>query len=94
MAGLLQNQQAAMPAEATDAALDDPALESAINYMGQKLYSEDLAEEIAATFGQSNTVQPRNLAMAALKLAEFSDVQTEGDVKEEKLIDSWNDGLE
>lgn len=92
MVGLLQNQQAAMPAEATemppeaaDAALDDPALESAINYMGQKLYSEDLAEEIAATFGQSSTIQPRNMALAAMKLAEFSDVQTEGDIKEENL---------
>ena len=92
MAGLLQNQQAAMPGRATetsegasDASLDDPALESAMNYMGKKLYSEDLAESIASALGQSDSVQPRNMAMAAMRLAELSDAETDGDIKEENI---------
>jgi hypothetical protein len=90
MAGLLKNQaepmpeQQSMPAD-SGASLDDPALEQAINYMGKKLYSEDLAEEIAGMFSQSEVAQPKLLAMAAMKIAESSDVETDGDIKEENL---------
>jgi len=85
MVGLLKNQQAEMPADDSSPSLDDPALESAINYMGKKLYTEDLAEDIASTFSQSDRAQPRLMAMAALKLAEASDAETDGDIKEENL---------
>lgn len=85
MAGLLQNQAAPMQAEDGALALDDPALESAINYMGKKLYSEDLSEEIARVISGSNRAQPKLMAMAALKLAAASDAETDGDIKEENL---------
>tara|TARA_B100001057_G_C22684585_1_gene885141 strand:- start:206 stop:748 length:543 start_codon:yes stop_codon:yes gene_type:complete len=81
MAGLLQTAQE----DAETAALDDPALEQAITNIGQRLYNEDLAEQIADTVGKSETNLPRNLATIAYKLAESSDVDADGDIKEENL---------
>ena len=79
---LLRN---AMPQEAEDASLDDPALRSAIDYLGSRLYEGDIAMDIAETLGQSPKAIPMLLAKTAYTLAENSDVETENEIKEENL---------
>ena len=81
MAGLLQTAQQ----QAETAALDDPALEQAIANIGQRLYKEELGQQIADTVGKAENNVPRNMATIAYKLAESSDVDTDGEIKEENL---------
>ena len=87
MAGLLQNQAQDMGGDApsTGSQFDDPALEQAIEYLGQRLYAEDISIEIAKVVEKSPAPQPRMLAEIAYRLAESSDVETDGDIKEENL---------
>lgn len=87
MAGLLQDQAQDMGGDAsgTGSQFDDPALEQAIEYLGQRLYAEDISIEIAKVVEKSPTPQPKMLAEIAYRLAESSDVETDGDIKEENL---------
>ena len=71
--------------QAEEAALDDPALESAIMALGSRLYKDDIATQIADNVGKSQTAVPRIMATIAYKLAESSDVGTDGEIKEENL---------
>ena len=81
MDGLLKEAEA----NAETASLDDPALESAINFLGSKLYTEDLSLQIAEQLDKSSVSMPKILATIAYKLAERSDTETDGDIKEENL---------
>ena len=80
MAGLLETQT-----QAEEASLDDPALEKAIEYIGQRLYSEDLSLSIGEQVDKSERSDPASLALIAYKLAEAADANADGDVKEENL---------
>ena len=71
--------------QAEEAALDDPALEAAIMALGGRLYKDDIATQIADNVGKSKTAVPRIMATIAYKLAESSDVDTDGEIKEENL---------
>ena len=81
MAGLLQGAKQ----NAENASLDDPALESAIMAMGSRLYEEGLGDSISEQVAKSLTSVPRIMATIAYKLAESSDVDTDGEIKEENL---------
>ena len=90
MAGLMQG--AAQPAQqpksqsgASSIDPDDPALDQAIQYLGGRLYEEDIASQIANVTEKSRESQPQLLALIAYRLAESSDVETDGDIKEENL---------
>ena len=90
MAGLMQEvgQTAQKPnpkESATSIDADDPALDQAIQYLGGRLYEEDIASQIANVTEKSPESQPQLLALIAYRLAESSDVETDGDIKEENL---------
>jgi hypothetical protein len=87
MAGLLETQGQSTGPNGSGAGsqFDDPALEQAIEYLGQRLYAEDIAIEIAKVVEKSPQPQPKILAEIAYRLAETSDVETDGDIKEENL---------
>jgi hypothetical protein len=63
----------------------DPALVEAIDFMGERLYEDGLADEIAQTLEQSPTSMPKILAQIAYKLAQSADTETEGEIAEENL---------
>lgn len=64
----------------------DPALQRAIAYVGDRLYGPDkLSEEIAKQMGQSDTAMPKMIAGLAYSLAEAADTATDGLIKEENL---------
>mgnify|MGYP001169024054 FL=1 len=92
MAGLMQDTgapaQQPQPQEATaNVSLDpdDPALDQAVQYLGSRLYEEDIASKIATVTEGSRESQPQMLALIAYRLAESSDATTDGDIKEENL---------
>lgn len=90
MAGLMQGaaqpaQQPKPQASASSIDPDDPALDQAIQYLGGRLYEEDIASQIADVTEKSPESQPQLLALIAYRLAESSDVETDGDIKEENL---------
>lgn len=90
MAGLMQEvgqtaQQPKPQASASSIDPDDPALDQAIQYLGGRLYEEDIASQIANVTEKSPESQPQLLALIAYRLAESSDVETDGDIKEENL---------
>ena len=90
MAGLMQGaaqpaQQPKPQASASSIDPDDPALDQAIQYLGGRLYEEDIAAQIADVTEKSPESQPQLLALIAYRLAESSDVETDGDIKEENL---------
>jgi hypothetical protein len=78
-----QEPEAQAAAPSMDA--DDPALDQAIQYLGGRLYEEDIASQIANVTEKSPESQPQLLALIAYRLAESSDVKTDGDIKEENL---------
>ena len=79
--------QEAMPAEETGGdEFQDPALQRAIAYVGDRLYGPDkVSEEIAKQLGQSDTPMPKMIAGLAYTLAEAADTATDGLIKEENL---------
>lgn len=92
MQGLLE--QAAGPQESLDSVqqqasdpqdLGDPALTKAIYYVGQRLYDQDMATEIAKVLENAPTAMPKMLAGLAYKLAQAADTATEGEIMEENL---------
>lgn len=90
MAGLMQEvgqptQEPEAQAAAPSMDADDPALDQAIQYLGGRLYEEDIASQIANVTEKSQESQPQLLALIAYRLAESSDVETDGDIKEENL---------
>jgi len=90
MAGLMQEvgqptQKPEAQAAAPSMDADDPALDQAIQYLGGRLYEEDIASQIANVTEKSPESQPQLLALIAYRLAESSDVETDGDIKEENL---------
>lgn len=99
MAGLLDQegaqapeQQEQMPQEQMPQGagggddLQDPALQRAIAYMGDRLYGEaKLAEEIAQRLGSAEVSMPKNVATVAYTLAQAADEATDGLILEENL---------
>ena len=102
MAGLLENQEAEvveqmpgqMPGQMvadnqpeTDGDdFQDPALQKAIAYMGDRLYGkEKIAEDIAKTLGQSDLSMPAIVASTAYALAQAADEASDGMIREENL---------
>tara|TARA_B100001287_G_scaffold100420_1_gene84459 strand:+ start:251 stop:838 length:588 start_codon:yes stop_codon:yes gene_type:complete len=79
--------QEAMPAEDTGGdEFQDPALQRAIAYVGDRLYGPDkVSEEIARQLGQADTPMPKMIAGLAYTLAEAADTATDGLIKEENL---------
>lgn len=100
MAGLLENEEAQaiaqaeqMPVEQQPAPensegddFNDPALQRAIAYMGDRLYGKDkVAEDIAQNLGQSETPLPKMIATIAYTLSQAADEATDGMIREENL---------
>jgi hypothetical protein len=64
----------------------DPALQKAIAYMGDRLYGkEKIAEDIAKTLGQSDLPMPAIVASTAYALAQAADEASDGMIREENL---------
>ena len=64
----------------------DPALQSAFDFLLERLYGDEgLAESIAETLGSGGRAAPRIYASAALKLAQSADQHTNGEIAEENL---------
>ena len=64
----------------------DPALQKAIAYMGDRLYGkEKIAEDIAKTLGQSDLSMPAIVASTAYALAQAADEASDGMIREENL---------
>ena len=89
MQGLLQQpteQPAEQPVE--DGGPDgfgDPALTKSIEYVGERLYSEEIGAEIAAAFDSSPTDNPDAIALIAYKLTQKADEASGGEIAEENL---------
>jgi hypothetical protein len=89
MQGLLQQpteQPAEQPVE--DGGPDgfgDPALTKSIEYVGERLYSEEVGTEIAAAFDASPTDNPDAIALIAYKLTQKADEASGGEIAEENL---------
>ena len=64
----------------------DPALQKAIAYMGDRLYGkEKIAEDIAKTLGQSDLSMPAIVASTAYALTQAADEASDGMIREENL---------
>ena len=100
MAGLLENEEAQAIAQAEQIPVEqqpapensegddfnDPALQRAIAYMGDRLYGKDkVAEDIAQNLGQSETPLPKMIATIAYTLSQAADEATDGMIREENL---------
>lgn len=65
--------------------MGDEALTKAIDFVGERLYQDDMATEIARTFDGAPTAVPQMIAMLAYKLAQSADTKTGGEIREENL---------
>jgi hypothetical protein len=65
--------------------MGDEALTKAIDFVGERLYQDDMATEIAKTFDGAPTAVPQMIAMLAYKLAQSADTKTGGEIREENL---------
>ena len=85
MQGLLGASGASVAAESNQEDFGDPALSKAMDYVGERLYSEDVGEQIARSFDNSPTANPDAIAVIAYKLTQKADEASGGEVAEENL---------
>lgn len=85
MQGLLEQSGASTESVAGREDFGDPALSKAIDFVGQRLYSEEVGEQIASTFDNSPTANPDAIAVIAYKLTQKADEVTGGEIAEENL---------
>jgi len=74
-----------MVASSDPEGLGDEALTKAIEFVGKRLYEDDMATQIAKTFDGAPTAVPQMIAMLAYKLAQSADTETGGEIREENL---------
>jgi len=89
MVGLLNKaagQEDQVNGQAADDEIEnDGALADAIEYIGSRLYDENLAGEVARALDGAPKAMPKILAGIAYKLAQAADTETNGEVMEENL---------
>ena len=85
MQGLLEQSGAEVPQKGGGDDMGDPALTKAIEYIGQRLYSEEMGNEIAKAFDDSPVANAEGIAIIAYKLAQKADEETGGEIEEENL---------
>lgn len=85
MQGLLQQPTAEPMQDGGAEVQSDPALAKSMQYVGERLYSEEIGAEIAAAFDSSPTDNPDAIALIAYKLTQKADEASDGQVAEEDL---------